>query len=298
MNTLEILDNFAKTHNCLVGICDASPLDEAFLSGFVPFVSKDIKKRTDPTAVLPNAKSVIVVGVGEAGTLPKPDEIPPGAPMAQLSSLGTNYDYHIRVKEILHKLVAALGLSSNYKILVDSPTLDERAFAKRAGIGFFGRNGLIVSQKFGSRFNIGLLVTDIPGCMVNMPASRPESCPPNCRNCITACPGKALQPGHPLDVSRCVSYLTQKKELTADDEALLMVGGQLYGCDICQDVCPFNHPREATYVNPGEWLNMSDSSFAEKYASTAMLWQGADILRRNARLICKLCYNLKNLKGE
>jgi len=281
----EIAQAFAATHNCMLGICDASPLDVAHLakSTFVPFVSRDIKKRTDPSAILPGAQSIIVLGVGTSQNTSVQNHANNTENIAQLSSLGTNDDYHIKVKSSLGELKNELlqHTSFKYKILVDSPTLDERAFALRAGIGFFGRNGLIISPQFGTRFNIGLLLTDIPlntAAVLSVPQT---GCPPHCRLCIDACPNGALQPDHSLDTARCISYLTQKRERTTEEEAMLH--NQLYGCDICQDICPFNAPCAKTYINPQAWLAMSDAAFAEMYSYTAMLWQGAALLRRNAK---------------
>ena len=285
MDTVKTIQTFAATHNCTFGICDASPLDATHLqkSEFVPFVSRDIKKRTCPSAVLPGAQSIIVIGVGMSPNVPMQNNVDNADNTAQLSSLGTNDDYHTKVKSLLHKLAEQLlqHTSFKYKILVDSSTLDERAFAMRAGIGFLGRNGLIISPQFGTRFNIGLLLTDIPLNTAMVPSAVKSKCPINCRLCIDACPNGALQPDHPLDTARCISYLTQKRELTSQEETMLH--NQLYGCDICQDVCPFNTPRAKTYINPWEWLIMSDAAFAEKYSHTAMLWQGAALLRRNAQ---------------
>jgi len=206
-------------------------------------------------------------------------------PHVFLSSLGVNDDYHIRVKGLLRELVKESKTQGDfkYKILVDSPGLDERALAHRAGLGFFGRNGLIISQKFGSRFNIGCLLTDIKLPEDHPPVSPAFHCPPDCDLCIKACPTGALGSGNLL-AHRCISYLTQKDKLSPEEEKLL--GNQLYGCDICQDICPFNAhmPKQAICVNPQEWLAMSDEDFQKDYGHTAMLWRGAEILRRNARI--------------
>ena len=287
---MKLLQEFSQTHDCIMGACDASPLDESHYNGFTPFVSTDIKKRTDPSAILPSAKGVIVVGVGQ--TQSKSMETNAGA---VLSSLGMDDDYHIRVRALLRQLVGELKQHHNFKhkILVDSPNLDERAFAVRAGLGFLGRNGLVISQKFGSRFNIGLLLHTIEG--VAATAAAQQTCSPNCRMCIDACPAKKNSQSKPLlSVTACLSYLTQKKELTADEEASISAAGQLYGCDICQNVCPFNAQCETNFADTRIWLCMDDDAFAEKYGHTAMLWQGTEILRRNARLI-KNCNSTPNM---
>ncbi|MCL1878703.1 MAG: hypothetical protein FWF80_07585 [Defluviitaleaceae bacterium] len=297
----EILASFAEKHNILLGVCDAAPLERARLaSPFVPFVSADAERRMNPAATLAGAKSIIVVGVeGAVGC-------------ANLSSLGTADDYHVRVKGLLRELVGELkkhakrALNSadifacpqdvskpdavslsikkmdfKHKILVDSPGLDERALAHRAGLGFFGRNGLLISEKFGSRFNIGCLLLTL--------SEKPQSarffggCLPGCEICIKSCPNGALG-GDGFCVERCVSYLTQKDELSPEEENMLH--GQLFGCDICQDVCPFNAhmPPSSACVDPAEWLKMGDDEFEKKYGRTGMLWRGTEILRRNARI--------------
>jgi len=283
MNIFDIIQTFSIAHSSVFGICDASPLDAVYLqkSTFVPFVSSDIQKRTDPSAILPGVQSIIVIGVGTSCNVPY--QAQSEEKFAELSSLGTDKDYHIRVKALLRELVNELSrhITFKYKILVDSPTLDERAFARRAGIGFFGRNGLIICPQFGTRFNIGLLLTDIPLSKPTFPSE--SKCPPNCRLCIDACPNGAFRFDSPLDTVKCISYLTQKRDLTEEEKAML--SNQLYGCNICQDVCPFNTPREKIYINPHEWLAMDDTAFAEKYENTAMLWQGPEILRRNAQAV-------------
>jgi len=232
---------FAKRENCIIGICDTAPLT-LDTTRFTPFVSSNLAKRTDPAASLPGVKSIIVVGVESKIEAFPP--MPEGAGI--LSVLGVAEDYHVVVKSLLKKLVDELRAQVNfmYKILVDSPTLDERALAVRAGLGFIGRNGLVISPEYGSRFNIGVLLTDIAiaseakqstilgllppryargrlcnapcndgggGCSANQ-RSQAVTCPPNCRNCITACPTGALTRSNGLDAARCISYLTQKSK--------------------------------------------------------------------------------------
>jgi len=308
--------------DCIVGICDATPLPPAlYESSTTPFVSKNTAKRTDPTATLPGAQSIIVVGV------PWPeapdDEMLYSADFAEISSLAWLPDYHPRVRAVIQSLITELQrtYTFKYKILVDNPGLDERVLALRAGLGFYGRHGLVISPRYGTRFNIGCLITDITLLDLPPTPTLPQACQlaPNwnqlkpydasphanqpvascdrlksCNRCVRACPTQALptQPGGTLNVNRCISYLTQKETLSPEEAAL--VGNQLYGCDICQQACPHNTPWEKKYINPADWLSKSDEDFQREYKNTAMMWRNADILRRNAQAVLnniKTCLN-------
>ena len=302
---LNIIETFAEKNNIIAGVCHAAPMDSGWLSAspFVPFVSADLQKRTDPSATLTGVKSIIVIGVAPQGEGLAPAG---NSQSGQLSSLGVDSDYHVVVRGLLRELVDELKTlgAFRYKILVDGSGLDERALAERAGLGFFGRNGLIISEKFGSRFNIGCVLTDlelppnlksqsffVEGGSGGHPffskkGSPPEnlSCPPDCNLCVKSCPTGALG-GVGLDAARCISYLTQKEELSEEEEKMLF--GQLYGCDICQNVCPFNKKRKVATVNVKEWIEMSDADFRDKYGHSAMLWRGTEVLKRNAKAILK-----------
>ncbi|MCL2371806.1 MAG: DUF1730 domain-containing protein [Defluviitaleaceae bacterium] len=270
---IELVKSFAKKNGVIAGVCDATPT--ALREGFVPFVSADAAKRTNPAALLDGAASVIVLGVPQKISIQE-DRLPVG----NLSFLAVAEDYHGLVKGHLRQLAGELAREYRFrrKILVDSPFLDEREFARRAGLGFMGRNGLLISPQFGSRFNIGLLLTDIPAVAVDTPVE--IGCPDSCQACRDACPTGALREGY--NVACCMSYLTQKDELTPAEEELL--NGQLYGCDICQNCCPFNHSMPPYGVNPEDWLRMSDAQLKEKYAHTAMSWKSPAVLKRNARI--------------
>jgi epoxyqueuosine reductase len=265
-NLGEVIDLFAKQHGCITGVCRAAPLPERE----APFISPDKEKRTNPGALLPGARSIVVLGLGYA---------PPV--YSNLSTLGTNLDYHKNINFILKELAESLGVH-RYKILADSPFLDECALAVRAGLGFYGRNGLVVSLELGSFFNIGCLLTDL-----ELPFTESKNfngCPDGCLLCLEACPVG-------LDKKRCISYLTQKKGDLNEEEKKLM-GRQLYGCDICQTVCPFNKSAFSICTEvlhklnnifpPEEWLQSSDDALAEKYGHTAMWWRGPEVMRRNA----------------
>jgi len=210
-----------------------------------------------------------------------------------ISAYGIADDYHIIVKALLKKLAAELQQHTQckHKILVDSPNLDERALAVKAGLGFFGRNGLVISPEYGSRFCIGLLLMDIPlenwGHKAGQQRSTSAVCPPNCRKCIDACPNGALLEKGGLNAAGCISYLTQKDNLTPEEA--VKIGSHLYGCDICQNVCPFNQPQPTIWASPEAWLSMTDEDFIGTYGHTAMLWRGPALLRRNAEIVIVNC---------
>ncbi len=212
-----------------------------------------------------------------------------------LSAIGT--DYHVQLKAILESLTKTI--CSNYKqaeakFFVDNGPLVERELAVKAGLGFAGKNRNVITQAFGSFFFIGYILTNAV-----LPYSSNKnlglSCG-NCNLCIKACPGNALCE-QAFNVERCASYLTQKKgELT--DEQKRIMGNKIYGCDICQIVCPFNkaviknckHTTiEITDIEQANPLlcnikNMTNKQFKERFSNTALFWRGASVIRRNAQI--------------
>ena len=260
--------------NFTIGITDASQIknDRLQTSGYTPFVSRDISKRLDPKRIFSDAKSIVVVCV----------PYDTADFYSNLSSLGVCDDYHKRVKDVLMDVAAnfedVYG-PFNHKILVDGPTLCERTLAVRAGLGFFGKNGLVISPEYGTRFNIGVMITSVLLDESHKTMDL-QACSHDCNLCIEACPNGALSEGKPLEAGLCISYLTQKEKLTAEEEKLLH--GQLYGCDICQNVCPKNTPHKSTYLNPEDLLILSESEIAERFNYTAMSWK-IKLLKRNAK---------------
>ena len=259
----------------IIKICDAKILEEErarLEATSAPFVTKDIERRIDPCLSLPNAKSVIVVGLPYSPS-----------PTSNLSTLAYGLDYHVALRTVLEGLAADYKTKyncSNY-IQVDSGSLVERAFAVKAGLGFWGKNRMVISPEYGSYFNIGLLVVDI---VLPYPASSKiqspfeMKCPDDCRLCLDSCPRDAI--GKPMD---CISYHTQKKSEPTRAE----IGGQIYGCDICQAVCPFNITVDQKEINLNEILSMTEADFQEKYGHTAMAWRGLRHLQRNVRVMLR-----------
>ncbi|MCL2836286.1 MAG: 4Fe-4S binding protein, partial [Defluviitaleaceae bacterium] len=205
-------------------------------------------------------------------------------------SLGAvGVDYHITLRAILKDLDALLrrkGFVFDSHISVDTGPLPEKLLAVKAGLGFIGKNGLCISDAFGSFFNIGYMITTLR--IEPWHSTNTESCG-ECDRCVMACPGGALDGVY--DFTRCISYLTQKKEEPGVSERRLM-GLCLYGCDICQKACPYNANtyvgkiESQDYIAPelSELLALTKKDFDFKYKSTAIYWRGLENLKRNAAI--------------
>ncbi len=195
-------------------------------------------------------------------------------------------DYHKVLTEKLNvicKYLSENGFES--KIFVDNNPLDEKVLAFNAGIGFFGKNNLLINKKLGSYFNIGIILTS---AIIENNKIINSNCG-KCDLCIKACPAEALNENGILNAKKCLSYLTQKKELVKNEEKYF--NNCIYGCDKCISVCPYNknieYYREDNSMDINEILNMDENSFKEKYRDSAFLWRGKKVIDRNIKLYLK-----------
>lgn len=206
------------------------------------------------------------------------------------SSSSWGLDYHIVLKDKLKKLSEILENENEnfeYQILVDNHPFDDRYIAYNCGLGFYGKNNLIINEKYGSYIFIGWMLTNI-----NIENSKKidKNCL-NCMNCINACPTKALTKDN-YDYTKCLSYITQKKELTKNDKKNL--NNCIYGCDICMKACPYNKknndknkcfmPSGIEFIAINEYKKLSNSGFKKKYGLLAGSWRGPKIIERNINL--------------
>ena len=317
----EILEKFAIEKAILLGVCGASRMDwlePVLRSVQTPFVSRDIERRINPRIIMPSAEGIIVIGVGSHAAPPAPEDI---TLRGRIAGIGANKDYHRTVKTLLEELTERLCREKifEYKIFTDAGQLNERALAVRAGLGFIGKNRSVISKKFGSFFNIGYMIIgeaegrfsclaeaedeaseawdeacgagertscfmEAEGKGTKQENRLPDSSCGDCRRCIEACPGGALENG--FDISRCCSYLTQRKDAPSTDEMKIM-GDWLYGCDICQDCCPFNVGVERcaadnAYPLLEDCVDITDVEFRRRYSESSLYWIGAETFRRNA----------------
>jgi len=199
--------------------------------------------REDPRNLLPSARSVICVGKLYQTPWPHSAQFR-DEERAWISRYAWGDDYHDVMRRGLEQLAARIGLTE-YKVCVDTAPLLERSYARLAGLGWIGRNTCLINQQGGSWFFLGELLVPIEIAPDAPPADRCGTC----RRCIDACPTAAIVPngaGYTLDSPLCISYFTIEQRGAVPEEMRAGIGGQVFGCDICQDVCPWNRRAPAT----------------------------------------------------
>ncbi len=203
-----------------------------------------------------------------------------------ISMYARGRDYHLVIREKLDKINEFLGQEG--EILADIGTQDDRKAAFLSGLGFYGKNGLLINPRLGTYFFIGQLEIHAE---ITPDSPLDESCM-NCGACKKSCPGGALR--EYFNISNCASEISQKKgDLTEAEIEILKKSGLIWGCDICQSVCPHNKGLETTAM--AEFMtdriavfkdfNLSNREFLKKYKTYAFSWRGLSPIKRNAELL-------------
>jgi epoxyqueuosine reductase len=230
--------------------------------------------RTDPKLLLASARTIICVGKLYNGPAPRSTEWS-DAEAGWISRYAWGADYHEVVRQGLERLVGRLPAGHDYKICVDTAPLLERSYAREAGLGWIGKNTCLISQEIGSWLFLGEVVTSLE--------IEPDTTPPDrcgtCTRCIDACPTQAITAeGYEVDARRCISYFTIELRGSVPEEMRAGIGQHVFGCDICQDVCPWN--REAPlatepafaprhFAPPLEQLaSLTEEEFRERYSDS------------------------------
>ncbi|HCO92520.1 MAG TPA: tRNA epoxyqueuosine(34) reductase QueG [Phycisphaerales bacterium] len=292
----------------LFGVAEASPIDaeqaeiftEWLKSGFagqMAYMHRNLQKRLDPAVLLENAQSVIVVGLNY--TPPKQKSKPPysAAPAGKIAGYAQYEDYHSFIKERLYKLLdfikSLAGPSVKARVCVDSVPIAERAMAVRAGLGFIGKNHMLINPELGCRIFLGEIVTDLKLPSTGGPINADCS---GCRKCLDACPTGALRSDGQFDAGVCVNYLTIEYKGHIPPELAGKIGDRLFGCEECVDVCPYqkNTPacgnrqfkfyRDRARIDLQEILSLDAETFEAKFADSPIKRVGLEGLKRNARI--------------
>ena len=276
-------------------------IDAGRMDGLPWFTKGRVERGTRPQELLPGARSIITVGLNYYAPDSDSDGDDTGNAAAPIAAQGIvaryarGRDYHRVMKRRLRRLTldlsAALGRDCAARWHVDDGPMLDRAAAARAGLGWFGKNGNILTPQLGSWVLIGQLLTDLP-----LPPDAPlaKTCG-QCARCIPACPTDAIVAPYVVDNRRCISYLTIEHRGVIPRELRAALGNWVFGCDICQEVCPVNRKARATgdanfgrrdLAHPDlvELLTMTEAQFRERFAGTPVMrakWIG---MRRNASI--------------
>lgn len=281
----------------LVGITSAEPIDDQHIEHFknwlaagnngkMAWLQNNIEKRFNPALLMPGAKSVICTAVNY-----KP---------AKFSKIIASYalyqDYHIFIKQKLTALAEfikkEIDKNLKFKICVDSVPLAEKALARRAGLGFIGKNHLLTNPQIGSFLLLGELITNLP-LEPDSPLPQKNYCG-TCDKCLTACPTGAISEGQPFNANKCISYLTiEHKGRIA--KGLKPKVNYIFGCDICIKACPYNEKApicKKDFQQSTQRLNLtakkilqwSKKDFDAVFADSAVFRTGVRQLKRNALL--------------
>ena len=254
-------------------------------------------KRASLSRVAPWARSVVVCAINYNTDHPYSTEVHESNRGWISRYAWSREDYHdavlIRLKQVeaaLHATVHDSRPELITRSYVDTGPIVERVFAKYAGVGWIGKNTCIINQKIGSWLFLGVILSSLE-LTADLPA--PDRCG-TCTRCIEACPTDAILEPYKLDSNRCISYLTIEKRGSIPEDLRAAIGHHVFGCDICQDVCPWNRkapvtqapefsPREGL-VNPAlDWLaEMSANEFRDKFRGSPVRRTKLSGLRRNA----------------
>ncbi|SHH59957.1 epoxyqueuosine reductase [Caloranaerobacter azorensis DSM 13643] len=282
----------------IIGFCSAEPFYEIkeYLTfrkqkGYMAeFEQEDIKLRIDPKEIMPSANTIIAAGLSYNVDFKNSIDVK-SIFKGRLSKSSWGIDYHnvlYRKLELLVDYIKEIKDDVECKIFVDTGSLVDKEIAKRAGIGWYGKNCLIINDEYGSFIFIGYIITNLK---IEADSESISKCG-DCRLCLDACPTRALEDAYVLNPKRCISYLTQTKE-KIPYELRDKMNNKIYGCDTCQLVCPKNKnvkkgrtkefiPKITNgYLDIVEIFNLSNKEFKKKYGHMTGSWRGKNILKRN-----------------
>ena len=287
------------------GIAQAHPVDEATAASYrqwiaqgchadMHYLANNIDKRLDPTLLLPGARSIIVVALNYA----PPRRLPPGE--YQIADYALGKDYHDVMKQRLRQLWSILGPAPEDGLFcVDTVPILERYWACQAGLGFIGRNHQLIIPSAGSRFFLGEIVTTLPFDHYDHPlvfANDHHPCG-NCHRCIDACPTGALRSvlhqAPTLNAHLCLSYQSIEHRGPLSEIARRELAPYIYGCDRCQDVCPWNrfstpttvtefHPSDSLFrMTRQQWHTLTREQYQQLFRGSAVKRAKYEGLTRN-----------------
>jgi len=258
------------------------------------FLERHEAAKYQPELLLEGTRSILIAGLGY-----HQDRPPAPAPSGLVARYAWGRDYH---KVLLGKLrraearLAEARPGHGWRSFTDTAPLDERWWAEQAGASFTARNTLAIHRGLGSWFLLGEILTTLEVAPTEAPGHAHGSCPSGCRRCTQACPTGALSADGRIDARRCISYLTIEHRGPIDDGLKPLLGGWIFGCDLCQEVCPFNlqAPRTAEaeflawkagpHLDLAGVLALDEAAFTRRFGGSPVHRTGRAGLVRNACL--------------
>ena len=295
MNKKEIIELFNKKGLNTVGIAPIGPYyelkkvlkDKVEKNLITGMEEPDLEKRINPKLIMENAKSIIVC------VFPYHIE---DKYESNISRYCYGMDYHLVIKEKLNEIceeIKSVDEKFEYRVFADNGPLVDRYLAYLAGIGYYGVNNNLITDKYGSYVFIGYIVNNYD-LEVDNPTNK--TCI-KCNKCVKYCPGNALEGNYKMNPKKCLSYITQKKEeLTLEEKDKMKKNKLIFGCDICQIVCPHNKDicesnieefttDLITNLDEEEISSISNKEFKRRYKNRAFSWRGRNIIKRNMDIV-------------
>jgi len=288
----------------ICGIAKARPLKEREtiisnwcslgMNGEMNYLSRDIERRVDPQFLVPEAKSLIVTGLNYY-TDKKQSE--PGVPLISRYAYGVNY--HDVIEGKLKKLFAFIRnieSKAEGRPFVDTAPLLEKAWACEAGLGWQGKHSIVINKDIGSFFFIGILILNIE-LDYDKPLNN-DYCG-NCRLCIDLCPTGAINDNRTIDARKCIANLTIENRRPVPEEIILKLGRRVYGCDLCQEVCPWNKDakehstpefvlnEEIERMNMEDWISLSSEQFKKLFTRSPIARRKYEPFMKNVTIVTK-----------
>ena len=250
---------------------------DAGMNDKMGYLARDIERRIDPASLLPHAKSVVVTGLSYySGVMQKDPEAP------VLSRYTYGRDYHEVIPEKLNLLlewINSIRPGTGGKAFADSSAVTEKPWGREAGLGWQGRHSILINKSIGSFFFLGILILDTE-LSYDEPFTK-DHCG-NCSICIEACPTGAINDNRTIDARKCIANLTIENRGPVPDDIVPHLGRRVYGCDRCQEVCPWNRDlnlpvtpeftidAEIAEMSVQEWRGLSRERFSRLFGNTSM----------------------------
>jgi epoxyqueuosine reductase len=263
------------------------------------YLENHFEKRIDPRILFEGAKSMVVVSLNYYSDIDLCKNS-----NYKISKYAYGIDYHLILKEKLNLLLASIkkeNVNCKGKICVDSAPVMEKVWAEKSGIGWIGKNTCLINKKIGSFHFLGELILNID-LDYDIPAK--NYCG-NCKKCIDACPTNALKEPYVLDANKCLSFLTIESKQKMSDEFAKKSKGWIFGCDICQDICPWNKFAKKHTVKEFEPLDVtkkliddgcysfSNMEFADKFKKSPIIRADYQVLKQNILTLDTISENSK-----